>query len=75
MIIKLDIPQKANLLFDHCNETIIWSCLQGIMGEIYADNGERPMSAMAVLGISAFWQESQTVIWFCTDRIAAMTKS
>ena len=54
MIIKLDIPQKANLLFDHCNETIIWSCLQGIMGEIYADNGERPMSAMAVLGDFCF---------------------
>ena len=54
MIIKLDIPQKANLLFDHWNETIIWSCLQGIMGEIYADNGERPMSAMAVLGDFCF---------------------
>ena len=54
MVIKLDIPQKANPLFAHWGETIIWSCLQGIMGEIYADNGERPMSAMAVLGDFCF---------------------
>ena len=54
MIIKLDIPQKANPLFAHGGETIIWSCLQGIMGEIFADNGEHPVSAMAVLGDFCF---------------------
>lgn len=53
-MIKLKEPQKANSLFENWQETIIWSCLQGVMGNIYADDRENPKSAMAVLGDFCF---------------------
>ena len=40
-------------LFDGWEETMIWSCLQGVMGEIYANETET--SAVAVLGDFAFY--------------------
>lgn len=43
-------------LFAGWEETLIWSCLQGVMGDIYAEAtvGESPVSAMAILGDFAF---------------------
>ncbi len=40
-------------LFQDWEETIIWSCLQGVMGEIFVDNLEEPKSALAKLGKEA----------------------
>ncbi|WP_162011375.1 GNAT family N-acetyltransferase [Streptococcus sp. S784/96/1] len=40
-------------LFQDWEETIIWSCLQGVMGEIFVDNLEYPHSALAKLGKQA----------------------
>lgn len=50
MIHKLTDPEKAASLFAGWEETVIWSCLQEIMGEIYADEIQNPQSAAAVLG-------------------------
>ena len=46
---------KENIykLFENWNETIIWSCLQGIMGEIHTNLSED--AAMAILGDFAFY--------------------
>lgn len=45
---------KAMLkLFENWNETLIWSCLQGIMGEIHTNTAED--GAMAWLGDFAFY--------------------
>lgn len=55
MIFKTSDPQTASYLFNGWEETIIWSCLQGIMGEIYVDNTKYPQSAMAILGDFAFF--------------------
>lgn len=55
MIVKLDAPSKAAVLFAGWDETIIWSCLQNVMGEIYADNAQSPKSAVAVLGDFRFF--------------------
>ena len=41
-------------LFAGWQETIIWSCLQGEMGEVYAPVGEAPVSALATLGDFTF---------------------
>ena len=41
-------------LFDSWEETIIWSCLQGIMGEVYTNDEED--AAMAILGDFAFFE-------------------
>lgn len=42
-------------LFEGWEESIIWSCVQGVMGEVYADSRVTPMSAMAVLGDFVFF--------------------
>lgn len=47
---KKEIAEK---LFASWDETIIWSCLQGIMGEIHIN--EREDAAMAILGDFAFY--------------------
>lgn len=46
---------KENIkeIFENWNETLIWSCLQGIMGEIYTNSAED--AAMAILGDFAFY--------------------
>jgi len=40
-------------LFDSWEETIIWSCLQGVMGEVYVNEDEE--AALAILGDFAFF--------------------
>lgn len=54
MIARLANPAAASALFDGWSETVIWSCLQGIMGCVLADDPTRPRSAAAVLGDFAF---------------------
>lgn len=54
MIARLADPAAASSLFDGWNETVIWSCLQGIMGCVLADDPARPDSAATVLGDFAF---------------------
>lgn len=55
MICRLEKPQAAASLFAGWNETLIWSCLENVMGSIYADSDENPVSAMAVLGDFSFF--------------------
>ncbi|MGT2756385.1 GNAT family N-acetyltransferase [Streptococcus ovuberis] len=49
----LNNASSVNSLFKDWQETIIWSCLQGVMGEIFVDNLEYPQSALAKLGKKA----------------------
>lgn len=42
-------------LFSDWEETLIWSCLQGVMGEIYGEYKDKPVSAMALLGDFCFF--------------------
>lgn len=42
-------------LFSGWEETLIWSCLQGVMGNIYTTNFKNPTSAMAILGDFSFF--------------------
>ncbi len=55
MIYELAVPQNAACLFCGWEETIIWSCLQGVMGKIYGNDSVCPDTAMAVLGDFAFF--------------------
>lgn len=55
MVYELEHPQKAEALFENWNETLIWSCLQNIMGKIFADDLGKPESAMALLGDFCFF--------------------
>ena len=49
MVYELKDTEKAAPLFEGWQESMIWSCLQKIMGKIYADSPEHPVSAMALL--------------------------
>lgn len=54
MIVHLKDTEKAAALFGAWPETLIWSCLQRVMGDIYADSQEIPTSAKALLGDFCF---------------------
>ena len=54
-IILLSEPSTAAALFGDWKETMINSCLQGVMGDIYADCENQPKSAAAVLGDFCFF--------------------
>lgn len=47
------MKENINQLFKNWNETLIWSCLQGIMGEIHTNLAED--AALAILGDFAFF--------------------
>ncbi|HWR22975.1 MAG TPA: GNAT family N-acetyltransferase [Feifaniaceae bacterium] len=42
-------------LFEGWNETLLWSCLQGYMGEAWADDAEKPASAQIIVGDFCFF--------------------
>ena len=54
MIYQMNNPEITAPLFGEWEETILWSCLQGIMGSVFADDQVTPRSAMAMLGNFAF---------------------
>lgn len=54
MVKKATDAKEAEHLFKGWEETLIWSCLQGVMGEIYVDSAAFAQSAMAILGDFAF---------------------
>lgn len=55
MVYELKQPEIAAKLFEGWQETLIWSCLQGVMGKICADSWKDPVSAMALLGDFCFF--------------------
>ena len=50
MIYEITETNNVAFLFDKWDETLIWSCLQKIMGKIYANHLTCPTSAMAIIG-------------------------
>lgn len=61
--------QKISALFDGWEETLIWSALQGIMGEIAADDPENPRSARILIGDFGFFagEPNETLILSMLD--------
>ena len=55
MIYEIEQAKAAAALFEGWQDTMIWSCLQGVMGRLYADREERPASAMIWLGDFCFF--------------------
>lgn len=54
MPVLLTCPEAARPLFGGWEETLIWSCLEGIMGAVLADREPEPASALALIGDFAF---------------------
>lgn len=55
MIFETKRTEKAAVLFDGWQESLIWSCLQNVMGKLYVDSPENPVSAMIALGDFRFF--------------------
>lgn len=54
MIYKLNEPERALKIFEGWEESMIWSCLEDVMGVIYVDEVENPQSAAAALADFVF---------------------
>lgn len=54
MIYEIRQTDKVTPLFGEMNDTTITSCLQGIMGKVYANSIDTPRSVMAILGDFCF---------------------
>lgn len=55
MIYEITNTDSVSRLFDGWEETLIWSCLQGVMGKLYANAPENPSAAMAIIADFAFF--------------------
>lgn len=52
---ELEDTAKAERLFGGMGDTLVWSCLQKVMGKVYVTDLESPACAMAYLGEFAFY--------------------
>lgn len=55
MVYEVKNTELVKHIFGKWEETLIWSCLQGVMGRIYVTNLDSPVSAMAMLGDFIFY--------------------
>lgn len=58
MIYEMGERDRTAVIFGDWEETIIQSCLQGVMGHVYVDDKHNPASAMAILGDFCFFAGS-----------------
>jgi len=54
-IYELDDTSKVKHIFDGWNETLIFSCVQKVMGKIYVTDLDNPKSAFAYVGCFGFY--------------------
>lgn len=55
MIYEIKDMASVKAIFDGWKETLIWSCIQGIMGHVYGNDKKYPTCAMAILGDFVFY--------------------
>ena len=55
MIFELNDTSKVKHIFDGWNETLIYSCIQKVMGKIYVTDIDNPKSAFAFVGCFGFY--------------------
>lgn len=55
MIERLENTEAVKKLFDGWEETMIYSCMQGVMGDIYVTDTKHPEAAQAYLGDFCFF--------------------
>lgn len=69
MIYEVKDTKQVKHLFENWEESMVWSCMQGIMGHVYAKNTEVPLSAMAFLGDFIFFagKPSKELVLFKPD--------
>ena len=55
MVVELNDTSKVKDLFAGWQETLIYSCLQKVMGKVYVTDTEKPLSAFAFVGCFGFF--------------------
>lgn len=78
MIYELSDTEKVKHLFANWEETMICSCLQGVMGKIYVTDPVSPRSACAFVGCFAFYAgepERELVNFRLSDFVIASARS
>ena len=55
MIYELDDTTKVENLYAGWEETLVYSCLQKVMGKVYVTDLENPKSAFAYVGCFGFF--------------------
>ena len=55
MVFETTNNSYIEALFEDWQETLIWSCLQGVMGHLYVTDREHPDCAMALIGDFCFF--------------------
>ena len=55
MLYELTDTSKVACLFEDWQETLIYSCLQKVMGKVFVTDPKCPKSAMAYVGCFAFY--------------------
>lgn len=78
VVYELSDTKKVNRLFAHWEETMIWSCLQGVMGKIYVTDPISPRSACVFVGSFAFYAgeaERELVTFRLSDFVIASARS
>ena len=55
MVFELNDTSKVEKLFEGWEETLIYSCLQKVMGKVYVTDLENPVSAFAFVGCFGFF--------------------
>ena len=55
MVYRLEATSKVKDIFAGWQETLIWSCLQKVMGDVYVTDTECPKSAFAFVGCFGFY--------------------
>lgn len=55
MVIETKKTDTIEKLLQGWQDTLVWSCLQGVMGHLYTTSDEQPVSAMALLGDFTFF--------------------
>ncbi|MCM1288929.1 MAG: GNAT family N-acetyltransferase [Clostridium sp.] len=61
MIYEVTGTKEIKDIFATCKETMVWSCIQGVMGHLYADSPDNPQSAMAILGDFCFFAGTPSI--------------
>lgn len=55
MIYEITDINSVLPLFDGWEETLIWSCLQGVMGKLYANDLQNPTAVLSIIADFAFF--------------------
>ena len=75
MVFEISDTSQAEPLFAGWQETLLYSCLQGIMGKIYATEAETPRAAFAHVGCFGFYagEPDRELVRFKPEGFAILT--